>query len=556
MSLRAKRGSPRPRLGAEELATRARNISVSEFFLENRHLLGYDAPGKAILTAVKEAVDNAIDACEEAGLLPALRVEIERRGDGVFRIAVEDNGPGIVDRQIAKIFGKLLYGSKFHKLGQSRGQQGLGISAAGMYGQLTTGQPMRILTRTSTRRPARELVLSIDTAHNRPKVHREGAIDWAIKHGTRVEFELEGRYQRGQHSVEEYLRLTALANPHVRIELEDPDGNQIVYPRVVRKLPPAPRAMKPHPHGIELGRLQAMLGATTRRTLATFLQHQLSRVGAKTAADVLATTGPRLRPESDPHALTARDVADLLRALGQAHVSAPDPQSVVPIGQSALLRALRREVDAQAFFATTRRPAVYRGNPFVVEIALAWGPGRGRPRAGRTPMGGADSPATVLRFANRVPLLFSASGCAITKAMVEVDWRTYGLSQPSGALPLGPLVVLVHVASSWVPFTSESKEAIAPYSEILHEIKLALQHCGRQLAARIAAAKRRQRDLDQLHAIERYVPHVALALQQLLDLSDAERDRTVADLETILLATRGEPAHAHDSMLGENRAHA
>jgi DNA topoisomerase-6 subunit B len=399
-------------------------------------------------------------------------------------------------------------------------------------------------------------VLSIDTTHNRPHVHRKAPIDWAVKHGTRVEIELEGKYQRGQHSVEQYLRLTALANPHVRIELEDPDGNRIVYPRVVRKLPPAPRPMRPHPHGIELGRLQAMLHATKRRTLATFLQHELSRVGAKTAAEILADAGRRLRPDVRPQTVTIRDATVLLRALGRARVSAPDGASVVPIGERELQRALAHEVDAQVLFATTRRPAVYRGNPFVVEAAIAWGAGRGGARGGRTPVGAADSPATVLRFANRVPLLFSPSACAITKAVIDVDWRKYGVAQPAQALPIGPIVVLVHVASAWVPFTSESKEAIAAYPEILHEVKLALQHCGRELGARIVSEKHQRRDLERLRAIERYVPHVGLALQELLGLSDAERDEAVAELDAILLATRKEPRPSPVLPPGEDRVHA
>ena len=127
---------------ALDMASRQRDISVSEFFLKNRHLLGFDTPAKALVTAVKEAVDNALDACEEAGILPDIRVEVRDRY-GRSRVVVEDNGPGIVESQIARIFGKLLYGSKFHKLSQSRGQQGMGISAAGMYGQLTVGKPVQ-----------------------------------------------------------------------------------------------------------------------------------------------------------------------------------------------------------------------------------------------------------------------------------------------------------------------------------------------------------------------------------------------------------------------------
>src|SRR6186713_3338829 len=145
---------PRRRATAESMAAGQRDISVSEFFTKNRHLLGFDNPQKALLTAVKEAVDNSLDACEEAGILPELRVEIAELAENRFRVAVEDNGPGIVRPQIPKIFGKLLYGSKFHRLKQQRGQQGIGISAAGMYGQLTTGRPVRVVSRVGPRKPA------------------------------------------------------------------------------------------------------------------------------------------------------------------------------------------------------------------------------------------------------------------------------------------------------------------------------------------------------------------------------------------------------------------
>ncbi|MBI5776418.1 MAG: ATP-binding protein, partial [Nitrospirae bacterium] len=146
------------------MGARQREISVSEFFTKNRHLLGFDNPRKALLTCVKEAVDNALDACEEAGILPDLLVKLEVVANGEpppavsqatrFRITVGDNGPGIVKQQIPRIFAKLLYGSKFHRLRMSRGQQGIGISAAGMYSQLTTGKPVKITSRTNARSAA------------------------------------------------------------------------------------------------------------------------------------------------------------------------------------------------------------------------------------------------------------------------------------------------------------------------------------------------------------------------------------------------------------------
>src|SRR5215471_4857759 len=162
---------------AESMAAKQRDISVSEFFAKNRHLLGFDNPRKALLTTVKEAVDNSLDACEEAGILPEIWVHIEATGPDRFKVGIQDNGPGIVKKQIPLIFGKLLYGSKFHRLRMSRGQQGIGISAAGMYGMLTTGKPVKIVSMTSLKKPAHYFEVQIDTRRNMPEIlngHGEG----------------------------------------------------------------------------------------------------------------------------------------------------------------------------------------------------------------------------------------------------------------------------------------------------------------------------------------------------------------------------------------------
>src|SRR5215469_6575796 len=158
------------RSSAEDMAKSQKEISVSEFFAKNRHLLGFDNPRKALLTTVKEAVDNSLDACEEAGHLPEIWVRIESVGKDKYKFGVQDNGPGIVKKQIPLIFGKLLYGSKFHRLRMSRGQQGIGISAAGMYGMLTTGKPVKIVSMTSPKKPAHYFEIQIDTRRNMPEI--------------------------------------------------------------------------------------------------------------------------------------------------------------------------------------------------------------------------------------------------------------------------------------------------------------------------------------------------------------------------------------------------
>jgi DNA topoisomerase VI subunit B len=541
-----------PESAALAMAARQREIAVSEFFLKNRHLLGFDSPHKAILTTVKEAVDNALDACEEASILPEIRVEVVHKGGDRYVVAVEDNGPGIVEQQIARIFGKLLYGSKFHQLRQSRGQQGMGISAAGMYGQLTTGRPMRITSRVEGNRQATEMLVSIDTARNRPDIHRKRKVSWRRRHGTRVEVEMEGHYAHGPHSVEMYLKQTAIANPHVTLRFVGPAGQTLVFRRSTDVLPPLPSAIKPHPHGVELGQLIQMLHDTPARTLRRFLEDEFSRVGATTARHIIERTRGRLTERSNPRRIAHAQATQLHRAIVRTPVSAPRTDCLVPIGEKRLLEGLGKELDADFFVVLTRPPLVYRGNPFQVEVGIAWGrpgdaalaidsQGRIRKQKKRKKAKGeterapkADEPAHVLRFANRVPLLYQQSACAITRAVIQTNWRAYGLKQTAGNLPIAPMIVVAHVASVWVPFTSESKEAVAALPEVSRELVLALQEAGRRLAAHIRRDQRLEREYEKRSYIEQYLPHVGLALQDILDLSDRERDRTVARLDTVL----------------------
>jgi DNA topoisomerase-6 subunit B len=257
---------------AESMAAKQRAISISEFFVKNRHLLGFDNPRKALLTTVKEAVDNSLDACEEAHILPDLLINIKPVADtsgkaNRFVLMVRDNGPGIVKQQIPNIFARLLYGSKFHSLKMSRGQQGIGISAAGMYGLLTTGEPVQIISRTKPKKNAHHYHVQIDTAKNRPEVVLDEECDFDLSTGTSVTITLEGKYQRGRQSVDEYIAQTAMANPHATIIYTAPDGNVYKYPRQSKELPFAPREIKPHPYGVELGLLFKMA-----RWLATVLR--------------------------------------------------------------------------------------------------------------------------------------------------------------------------------------------------------------------------------------------------------------------------------------------
>jgi DNA topoisomerase-6 subunit B len=525
------------------MAAKQRDISVSEFFAKNRHLLGFDNPRKALLTTVKEAVDNALDACEEAGILPDIEVKIEEitpppsvQKPGRYRVTITDNGPGIVRRQVENIFGRLLYGSKFHRLKMSRGQQGIGISAAGMYGLMTTGKPMVITTRPKKNQPAHHLELAMDTTKNKPEVTVDiETDDFPNTTGTRVAIEMEAKFFRGKGSVETYLEQTAISNPHCSITFIPPDkanenpdlaeaepditadeqgivrtqefSDRIVYPRTVDELPPETQEIKPHPYGVELGTFLTKLKQTDEKQLTGFFKNEFCRVPPSIVAEITKAASTKSKSFSGStwvNSLDSHDAEKIYKALQESKLRAPPTDCLSPIGVKTMLAGLLKGVKAEFYTASTRKPAVYRGNPFQIEAAIAYG--------GELP---GDQQARVIRYANRVPLLYQQSACSAFKSVVDTSWKNYGMQQPRGGAPVGPLVVMIHMASVWVPFTSESKEAIADYDEIRKEMTLALQECGRKLGQYIRRRQRMKRDAQKRDVFERYIGEIAKACNHL-----------------------------------------
>ena len=522
---------PKPTLSAAQMGARQREISVSEFFTKNRHLLGFDNPRKALLTCVKEAVDNALDACEEAGILPEVIVKLEVASNGEpppppsqasrFRLTVIDYGPGIVRQQIPPIFAKLLYGSKFHRLRMSRGQQGIGISAAGMYAQLTTGKPVQIISRTSAKSPAHYFEVQIDTKKNEPRIFENKKIDWESHRGTQVTLEIEGRYQKGRSSVDEYLEQVAIANPHVKIVYHTPEGETKEYPRTIQELPPQPREIKPHPYGIEFGMLLKMLHDTKSYSLSGFLASEFSRVSSNLAQEICKAA--KLSSDSRPRNIHGAVAEALYKTIQSTKIMAPPSNCISPIGEKAILHGLYKQIRGDFYTAVTRPPAVYRGNPFVIEAGLAYGKGpeQAAQEAPKVALAEGEQQdndnelARVIRYANRVPLLYQQSACATFKAVLDTTWRNYGVAQSRGALPAGPMVIFVHMASVWVPFTSESKEAIADYDEIRKEIRLALQECGRRLGVFVRRRERAKGEFRRRNIFELYIEEVVEACNRL-----------------------------------------
>lgn len=518
---------------AVEMGARQREISVSEFFTKNRHLLGFDNPRKALLTCVKEAVDNALDACEEAGILPEVTVQLEVVAVGSaarppasqatrFRVTVTDNGPGIVRQQIPKIFAKLLYGSKFHRLRMSRGQQGIGISAAGMYGQLTTGKPVKIISRIGPKASAHYFEVQIDTKKNEPLVHENKQIDWDQPRGTQVAIEVEGRYQKGRASVDEYLEQTSIANAHVKLIYRTPEDETKEYARAYHELPPSPKEIKPHPYGIEFGMFLKMLQEAKSQTLSGFLSSDFCRVTPALAENMCKTA--KVSPNARPRDIRGTIAETLYHAVQATKIMAPPTNCLSPIGEKAILSGLYKQIKGEFYTAVSRPPSVYRGNPFIIEAGLAFGKApdsETKPEKPTMPLAegeqeeGDSELARVIRYANRVPLLYQQSACAIFKAVLATTWRNYGMSQSRGALPAGPMAIFVHIASVWVPFTSESKEAIAEYDEIHKEITLALRECGRRLGLFLRRRERAASEFRRRNIFELYIEEVAEACNRL-----------------------------------------
>lgn len=511
---------------AEQLAKNQKSISVAEFFEKNRQILGFDSAPRSLITTIKEAVDNSLDACEEAEILPDILVLIEKAEKDEIIIIVEDNGPGIIKEQIPKVFAKLLYGSRFHALKQSRGQQGIGISASVLYAQLTSGHPARIISKIGQDKPAYYYELMINTTTNEPEILNEKEVEWGRNHGTRIEMQMEASYVKGRRqSITEYLRATAIVNPHARIRLIEPDKNEILFDRATDKIPIAAKEILPHPHGIELGTLMKMLRYTERQRLTPFLRYSFSKIGHLTADEICKASG--LNGELDPHQINREQAKKLLDAFSKVKIMSPPTDCLSPIGENLIYKGLEKEFNVDFIATASRTPSVFSGNPFLVEVGLAYGGNLQK-----------EDRIDILRFANRVPLLYQQGGCVCTHAIESIRWKQYGLNQPGGGVPTGSVVILIHVASTNVPFTSESKDAIAEIPEIKSEIELAIKEVGRKLNLFINRQETLKKRKEKEIIITKVLPKMAKKLAETLDKDIPDINPVVAKIMGNLSVTK------------------
>ncbi|HDD46195.1 MAG TPA: DNA topoisomerase VI subunit B [Candidatus Aenigmarchaeota archaeon] len=508
-----------------------KEISVSEFFEKNRQLLGYDNKAKALLTIVKEGVDNALDACEEAGILPDIYVSVKEVENEKYEIRIRDNGPGIEKKQIPRVFGKLLYGSKFHRLKQSRGQQGIGISGAVLYSQLTSGEATVVKSSTGDGR-THVYKIKIDVKKNEPIILGEMISFGNVWHGVEIRLIAEGVYKEHKQSILEYLKRTAIINPHANIVFDSPKG-RVVFKRATDKLPKEAKEIKIHLDGVEIGLLSRMLYETKARSLETFFTTEFSRIGKKTAIEICNKAC--IDCKAKPKELREDDIKKLMRAIKHVKLLRPPTDCLSPLGEDVIEAGLKKELNPEFVTAVSRFPSVYRGRPFQVEVGIAYG--------------GSIKQAEIMRFANRVPLLYQQGECAITKSVFSIDWKRYGIQVNSGVIS-DPVVILVHILSVWVPFTSESKEAIGSYGVIIKEIKLALQDAARKLRLYLAGKRKREHIERKMRIFERYAGEIANSLYILTGVRKDEIYKMLVDLINSKVKGGEEGGHGEKEEVG------
>ena len=506
---------------AQKLASNQKQVAISEFFEKNKHFLGFDSPVRSLITAVKEAVDNSLDACEEARILPSIKVQVRKIDSkkDIIELVVEDNGPGIPQKSIEKVFGQLLFGSRFHAIRQSRGQQGIGITGVVMYSQLTTGKPTHVKSKIATESTAAVVDIGLDTRKNKATKSNSGREIWLLddgemkKHGLEVTTRMKAKYQKGRQSVWQYLRMTSIVNPHAEITFIDPEGETHHWPRVTERLPGKVESIKPHPHGIELGQLQRMLTESTDSRLSVFLRTNFSGVSTRAAKELCSAA--ELEVKIKPKQMTPDQIRALLESFqGERMFNGkpvkllnPPTNCLSPIEEMLIKKGLSKTIDSRYAITMTRAPNVSQGNPYQVEVGLIFGGNMV-----------ADKPVEILRFANRVPLMYQQGGCLLTKAIESVDWRQYGLDQAGGkGVPKGPAAILVHLASTNVQFTSEAKEALADNGEVMEEVRKAMLEMGRGLRKHLEKKKKMAKTKEKFELINDILPAIAAKSAQILN---------------------------------------
>jgi len=526
------------------VAKQITSSSTAEYFAKNLQQVGFSSPTKAVLTTLKESVDNSLDACEEAGILPEIIVTVNKIGAGASKssdlveITVEDNGPGIDPDDLAKVYGEYLASSKFGRGQCTRGQQGIGISAATTWAQLTNATGVRVTSKTKGMRKAVTAIVDVDIKGNRGILKKKETIDWDKPHGVKVEFRIDGRIQlNGDGGLLTYLEGTTLVNPHLKIEYKLLDNDWMRIDRVSEVVPDIPASTLPHPHTMKLGEFMTHAGLYGKMEFGKFLKTGFSRVQDATLKELIGNGLPKGLLNEPTSKLNEEQFKTAFQIVQKTELQSPSTKSVLTVGEEALAKSILRLGDVDFFSVVARKPRIADFKPVVVEVALARFLNRG----------GGDEPVQLLRFANRVPLQFDKAACAITRAVETVNWRAYGLGQSKDSLPLGPYVFAVSVTSPFIKFKNASKETIDGSEELIEEIRRALMQAGQKLSRHIRR-EHKEADLERKIAhIEQFGPILIEYLGKITNAKETRKKKAEEGLKKLL----GRDAQAAEKDLSE-----
>ncbi len=526
------------------MAKQITSSSTAEYFAKNLQQVGFSSPTKAVLTTLKESVDNSLDACEESGILPDLTITVNKIGVGASKssdlveITVEDNGPGIDSDDLAKVYGEYLASSKFGRGQCTRGQQGIGISAATTWAQLTNATGVRVTSKTSKMRKAIEATVDVDIKGNQGIIKRKETIDWDRPHGVRVEFKIDGRVQlNGDGGILTYLEGTTLVNPHLKLRYKLLENDWVTIERVTEQPPEIPAATLPHPHTMKLGEFMTHASLFGKVEFGKFLKTGFSRVTDQTLKDLVKAGLPKPLIDMPTNKLSEEQFKKAFQVIQNTELQPPSTRSVLTVGEEALAKSILRLGDVDFFSVVARRPRIADFKPVVVEIALARFLNRGAQ----------DDQIQLLRFANRVPLQFDKSACAITKAVESVNWRAYGLNQSKDSLPQGPYVFAISVTSPFIKFKNAAKETIDGSEELVEEIRRALMQAGQKLSRHIRRESK-EADLERkISHIEQFGPILVEYLVRITGAKDSRKKKAEEGLRKLL----GRDAQAAEKDLSE-----
>ena len=494
--------------------------------------MGFSSLTKAVLTTLKEAVDNSLDACEENGICPELTIEIEKLGKGggrnadLIRIYVEDNGPGLKPELLPKVFGEYLASSKFGRGQCSRGQQGIGISAATTWAQLTNASGVQVKSKTSSMKKAVSMLIDVDIKGNRGVAKNKDTFDWGDKkHGTAIEFRIDGRLQlNGDGGILTYLEGTSLVNPHLTMNYKVLDQDWVNIERVTNEVPHIPPPALPHPHTMKLGEFMTHALLFGNISLKKFLKTAFSRISETSLKDFNKNGLKKSLLNVGLSKISEKEYKSIFKIIQSTDLMSPSTSSVLTVGEAGLAKSISRLGEVDFFSVVTRKPKICDFKPVVVEVAIARFLNRGKE----------EDSIQLLRFANRVPLQFDKSACAITRAAESVNWKSYGLSQSKNSLPQGPYVFAISVTSPFIKFKNASKETIDSSDELIEEIRRALMQAGQKLSRHIKR-EAKAADLERKKKyIEKFGPILVNGLIDITNSSQARKKRAMEGLDVIL----------------------